>query len=154
MFKDLILLAHPTFGALGILAAVWVFVEALNAQRDNQGRIRFASLATAGFIWVSYVVGGYWYVTYYYADKARIVAGPWPFAHDFFMETKEHVFLGLLILATFLPIAAFNHLASSKGARTLVLWSSASVVLMGLAMEGAGAFISMGVKLALIAKAL
>ena len=75
---------------------------------------------------------------YYYTDKARIVTGPWPFAHNFFMETKEHIFLGLLILATFLPIAAYNNLASSRGARTLVLWSSAFVVLIGLAMEGAG----------------
>jgi hypothetical protein len=154
MLSDLILLAHPTFGALGILAAVWVFVEALNAQRDNQGRIQFASLATAGFIWASYLVGGYWYVMYYYADKARILAGPWPFAHDFVMETKEHVFLGLLVLATFLPIAAYNNLAASRGARNLVLWSAAFVVLIGLAMEGAGAFIAMGVKLSLIAKAI
>jgi hypothetical protein len=154
MLSDLILLAHPTFGALGILAAVWVFVEALNAQRDNQGRIQLASLATAGFIWASYLVGGYWYVMYYYADKARILAGPWPFAHDFVMETKEHVFLGLLVLATFLPIAAYNNLAASRGARNLVLWSAAFVVLIGLAMEGAGAFIAMGVKLSLIAKAI
>ena len=154
MLNDLILLAHPTFGALGILAGIWVFVEALNAQAGNQGRIRLASLATAGFIWASYLVGGYWYVLHYAPDKARIVAGPWPFAHNFFMETKEHVFLGLLLLATFLPIAAFNNVAASRGARTLVLWSAAFVVLIGLAMEGAGAFISMGVKVALIAKSI
>ena len=53
---------------------------------------------------------------YYYADEAWIVAGPWPFAHNFFMETKEHVILCLLILATFLPIAAYHNLASSRGA--------------------------------------
>ena len=152
MSNELILLAHPTVGALGILAAVWVFVEALNASDQNKSRIRAASLAVSAFIWASYVVGGYWYVTFYYADKARIVAGPWPFAHSIFMETKEHVFLLLLLLATFLPIAAFNNLAISRGARNLVLWSSALVVLIGLVMEGAGAFISMGVKVALLAK--
>ncbi|MBI3436854.1 MAG: hypothetical protein HY056_17520 [Proteobacteria bacterium] len=154
MSSDLILLAHATFGALAILAAVWVFVEALNAKGENQGRIQSASLATAGFIWAAYLFGGYWYVLFYGADKARIVSGPWPFAHNFFMETKEHVFLGLLLLATFLPIAAFNNIADSRGARTLVIWCAAFVVLIGLAMEGAGAFISMGVKLALIAKAI
>lgn len=154
MSSDLILLAHPTFGALAILAAVWLFVEALNAKGENQGRIQLASIATAGFVWAAYLVGGYWYVLFYGADKARIVAGPWPFAHNFFMEMKEHVFLSLLLLATFLPIAAFNNIAASRGARTLVLWSAAFVVLIGFAMEGAGAFISMGVKLALIAKAI
>jgi hypothetical protein len=154
MSSDLILLAHPTFGALGILAAVWVFVEVLNARSSNQARIQVASLAAAGFIWASYLVGGYWYVTFYAADKARILGGPWPFAHNFFMETKEHVFLGLLLLATFLPIAAYNNIVASRGARNLVLWSAAFVVLMGLAMEGAGAFISMGVKVGLIAKSI
>jgi hypothetical protein len=152
MSSDLILLAHPTFGALGILAAVWVFVEVLNTRNSNRARIHVASLAAAGFIWASYLVGGYWYVTFYAADKAHILGGPWPFAHNFFMETKEHVFLGLLLLATFLPIAAYNNIVASRGARNLVLWSAAFVALMGLAMEGAGAFISMGVKVGLIAK--
>jgi hypothetical protein len=152
--NELILMAHPTFGVLGILAAVWVFAEALNAKESNQGRIRLASLAVAGFIWASYIVGGFWYLTYYYADKAKILAGPWPFAHNFFMETKEHVFLSLLLLATFLPIAASNNLAMSKGARNLVLWSAALVVVAGLAMEGAGSFVAMGVKVALFSKAI
>ena len=103
-------------------------------------------------MWATYVIGGYWYIEYYYADKAKIVAGPWPFAHNFFMETKEHVFLGLLLIATFLPIAASDNLAVSKGARNLVLWSAGLVVLIGLAMECAGSFISMGVKVALFTK--
>lgn len=29
--KDFILMLHPTFGILAVLAAVWVFVDALNA---------------------------------------------------------------------------------------------------------------------------
>jgi hypothetical protein len=152
--NEFILMAHPTFGVLAILAAVWVFVEALNARDSNQGRTRLASLAVAGFIWASYIVGGFWYLTYYYADKAKILVGPWPFAHNFFMETKEHVFLSLLLLATFLPIAASNNLAVSKGARNLVLWSAALIVVVGLAMEGAGSFVAMGVKVALFSKAI
>ena len=56
----------------------------------------------------------------------------------------------LLLLATFLPIAASSDLASNKGARKLVLWVAAFVVLMGLSMEGAGAFIAMGVKVGLL----
>ena len=103
-------------------------------------------------MWLAYLIGGYWYVLYYGADKALIKSGPWPFAHGFFMETKEHVFLMLLLLATFLPIAAYGKLVEFRSSRILVLWTSALVVLMGLAMEGAGAFISMGAKVALLAK--
>jgi len=152
MSKDLILMIHPSLGVLAILAAVWLCAETLNASAANQSRIRVASLAVAALMWGAYVVAGYWYVNFYGADKALIKAGPWPFAHGFFMETKEHVFLVLLLLATYLPIAARANLVANRGARTLVMGSGALVVLFGLAMEGAGAFISMGAKLGLLAR--
>ena len=151
MSPELTLMLHVTFGVFAVIASVWVFVDTLNARPDNQSRIRCASIAVAVFLWLTYLVGGYWYVVHYGPDKALIKAGPWPFAHGFFMETKEHVFLMLLLLGTYLPIAAFNDLAASKGARVVTLWVSALVVVTGLAMEGAGAFISMGVKVALLA---
>ena len=151
MSPELTLMLHVTFGIFAVIASVWVFVDTLNARPDNQSRIRCASIAVAVFLWLTYLVGGYWYVVHYGPDKALIKAGPWPFAHGFFMETKEHVFLMLLLLGTYLPIAAFNDLAASKGARVVTLWVSALVVVTGLAMEGAGAFISMGVKVALLA---
>lgn len=152
MSQELILMMHPTFGVLAIIASVWVFVEALNARESNQGRIRIASVLTAVLMWIAYIVGGYWYVVFYGGDKEIIKTGPWPFAHSFFMETKEHLFFMLLLLATFLPIAAYNDVVRSRASRVVLLWSSALVVLMSLAMEGAGAIISMGVKVALLAK--
>jgi len=152
MSQELVLMMHPTFGVLALIASVWVFVEALNAREANQGRIRTASVLTAIFMWLAYIVGGYWYVVFYGGDKEIIKAGPWPFAHSFFMETKEHLFFMLLLLATFLPIAARSDVVRNHAARVVVLWSSALVVLMSLAMEGAGAFISMGAKVALLAK--
>lgn len=152
MWNELVLLLHPTFGVLAILASVWVFVETLNAREANQGRIRLASMFVAAFLWLACVVAGYWYVVFYGGDKAIIKAGPWPFAHSFFMESKEHLFFTLLLLGSFLPIATFNNLAASKPARTLVQWVAALVVLLSLAMEGAGAVVSMGVKVALLAQ--
>jgi len=152
MSQEFVLLLHPTFGVLAMVASVWVFVETLNVSEANCARIRSASVLAAVLIWLAYIVGGYWYVVFYGGDKAIIQAGPWPFAHSFFMETKEHLFLMLLLLATFLPIAAYGDVVRKRATRALVLWTSALVVLMALAMEGAGAFISMGVKAALIAK--
>jgi hypothetical protein len=147
--SDLILFAHPTLGVLGIMAAVWVFVEALNADAANQARIRTAAWAVALCIVASYLLGGYWYVSYYYAEKAVILKGPWPFAHNFFMETKEHVFFGLLVLALLLPIVVRQNLATSRGARAVTMTVAALVVINALAMEGAGAVINHGAKLAL-----
>ncbi|UTV30977.1 hypothetical protein [Photobacterium atrarenae] len=151
MFKELMLMLHVMFGVLALLAAVWVFVDTLHASRANDGRIRIATLLVAVLIWLSYLIGGYWYVTFYGADKALIKAGPWSFAHSFFMEAKEHIFLMLLLLATFLPIAAFGDIAHDRSKRHLVLWTAALVIILSLAMEGAGAVISMGLKVSLLA---
>ena len=148
--SDIILFAHPTFGVFGILAAVWVFVEALNATEANQQRIRLAAAAVTVCIVLAWMLGGFWYVNYYYAEKAVILKGPWPWAHNFVMETKEHLFFIPLILALFLPIVAARRLASNAAARMVVMVVAAFIVLNGLAIEGAGAIINYGAKIVFI----
>jgi predicted membrane channel-forming protein YqfA (hemolysin III family) len=88
----------------------------------------------------------------YKADKDVILKGPWPFAHNYFMETKEHFVITLLLAATYLPVAASNNLAANRAARRLVLCVAALVAVLALMAEGHGAIISMGVKVALLAK--
>jgi hypothetical protein len=149
---DIILMAHVVFGMLCILAALWVFVDVLNANEKNLSRIKWMSRAAAVFMWFAFLIGGYWYVVFYPADKAIILKGPWPFAHKYFMETKEHLVIMLLLLATYLPIAASHNLSTNKDARRLVLWVAAIIPLLGLMIEGHGAIIAMGVKVALLAK--
>ncbi|MDR3640650.1 MAG: hypothetical protein P4L39_04955 [Humidesulfovibrio sp.] len=145
-----ILMLHALLGMLFILAAGFVYVDVLNVSEGNLPRIRCISRLTAVLMWAAFFIGGYWYVVHYGPEKGYILKGPWPFAHDFFMETKEHVVMGLLLLATFLPIAATNDLVGSKTARRLMLWIAALLVLTGVGMEGAGAIISMGAKVALL----
>lgn len=149
--NEIVLMAHVLFGVGCILAASWVFVDTLNANATNLARIRWISCASAAFMWLAFVVGGYWYVVLYKMDKAVILKGPWPFAHSFFMETKEHLVIMLLLLATYLPIVAANNLVANREARRLVLWVAALVALLGLMIEGHGAIIAMGVKVALLA---
>lgn len=146
--NDLILFAHPTLGVLGIMASVWVLVEALNASESNQARIQTAAWAVAILIVAAYVAGGYWYVNFYYLEKAAILKGPWPFAHNFFMETKEHVFFGLVVLAILLPIVTRLKLATNWSARAMTVAVAVLVIGNALAMEGAGAVINHGAKLA------
>jgi hypothetical protein len=110
------------------------------------------SWAVAAFMWIAFVIAGYWYVVSYKVDKAIILKGPWPFAHSFFMETKEHLVIMLLLLTTYLPIAASNNLAANQEARRVVLWVAALVALTALAMDGEGGLIAMGVKVGLLAK--
>ena len=79
-----------------------------------------------------------------------ILAGPWPFAHNVFMETKEHLFFVTAILALLLPIAAREPLHTNATARKLALCIAGLVAITGMALEGAGAVIDHGVKIALL----
>ena len=143
-------MAHVFFGVGCIIAAVWVFVEVLNTNETNGVRIKRASVIAAVAMWLAFLIGGYWYVVFYPADKAVILKGSWPFAHKYFMETKEHLVIMLLLLATYLPIAAANNLAANKNARRLVLCVAAMIPLLGLMIEGHGVIIAMGVKVGLL----
>lgn len=150
--SEIILMSHVLFGVACLLAAVWLFVDVLHASDANLLRIRRLGLATAVFMWVAFVIAGYWYVVDYHTDKAIILKGPWPFAHSFFMETKEHVVIMLLLLTTYLPIATANNLAVNKDARRLVLWLTAGIAMLALLVEGHGAVIATGVKMGLLAQ--
>ena len=150
--NEIMLMTHVFFGVACIIASVWVFVDVLNASAANVIRIRRFSLVAAISMWLAFVVGGYWYVVFYGADKAVILKGPWPFAHSYFMETKEHLVIMLLLLATYLPIVTANDLAGNPAARRLALWVAALIPLLGLLIEGHGAVIAMGVKAGLLAQ--
>ncbi len=148
--REIILMLHVFFGVLCLLGGVWIFVEVLNVSGRNLGRIRVMSRGVAAVMWLAFLAAGYWYLVFYAADKKAILAGPWPAAHDFFMETKEHLVITLLLLATFLPIAASGNLAENRDARKLMLWISALVALLAFAADGMGGIIAMGVKVGLM----
>jgi hypothetical protein len=149
MLNQGFMMSHVLFGILGILFAVALFVDVLNAEK-NSGRIKKLSLAVAALMVVAFLVGGYWYVVYYGADRDIIKAGKWPWAHNYFMEVKEHLFFVMLLLSVYLPIAVhkIGSLADKKN-RNLILVISALIILIGLFMEGAGGIISRGVTIGL-----
>lgn len=148
--SEIILMSHVFFGVACILACGWVFVDALNVRDATLSRIKLVSRIAAVFMWLNFLLGGYCYVVFYKVDKAIILKGDWKFAHNFFMETKEHLVITLLLLVTYLPIVAANNLAANRDARRLVLFVSAAAALLALFMEGEGAMIAMGVKIGLL----
>ena len=148
--SDVILLAHAAFGVSGCMAALWVFVETLHVRPANAARIQKAALVAAVCMAAAWICGGYWYVHFYPPEKMLILKGPWPFAHNFFMETKEHLFFITGLLAFLLPIITREKLYANSAARKLVLTVAALIAITGLAVEGAGALINHGVKVALL----
>lgn len=149
--SDMIDLLHGIVGLLFILLAARVFTESLHASENNIARIRGLSLATAIFMWAALLLGGFCYVFQYTPVKAVIINGPWPAAHHFFMETKEHIVFVIVMLATLLPIFASNDIVQNKSARVLMLWVSGLMVGLGASVEVAGNIIVMGAKVALMA---
>ena len=156
MWKELMTMPHVIFGVFGILFALWVAVEAANSSEANQRRLKLASIGTTLFLWLTYLIGGWWYVVYYGAavsnsDKSIILAGPWKWSHSFFMETKEHIFFMMLFLSILLPIVTFrNQIFKDKKIRNFTIVIALTIVVLGLGMEGFGAMISKGVKMSLL----
>ena len=156
MWKELMTMPHVIFGVFGILFALWVAVEAANSSEANQRRLKLASIGTTLFLWLTYLIGGWWYVVYYGAavsnsDKSIILAGPWKWSHSFFMETKEHIFFMMLFLSILLPIVTFrNQIFKDTKVRNLTIVIALTIVVLGLGMEGVGALISKGIKMSLM----
>ncbi len=148
--KDVLLLAHAAFGVTGCMTALWVFVEALHARPENAGRMQTLAILTTLCMTAAWICGGYWYVHFYPAEKTLILKGPWPFAHNIAMETKEHLFFVTGILAFLLPITTREKLYANATARKLVMTTAALIAFTGLAVEGGGAVIDHGVKVALL----
>ena len=148
-----IMMTHVGLGVLGILCAVALFMDVLNANEGNTGRIKKLSVVVAVLIVLAYIIGGYWYVVYYGHDRDIIKAGQWPWAHNFFMEAKEHIFFGMLLLSIYLPIVVHgNPPLTDEKKKCLVLGVIALIVLLGLFMEGAGGIISKGVTMGLMGR--
>jgi hypothetical protein len=153
MLNQGVMMSHVVFGVLGILFAVAVFMDTLNANERNMGRIQILSLVVAVCMILSFLIGGYWYVTFYGHDRDIIKAGQWPWAHNYFMEVKEHLFFIILMLSLYLPIAAFkNGPLTDKNKRNLILGIAMLIILMGLFTEGAGGIISKGVTFGLMGR--
>lgn len=149
--REILLMVHPTTGALAIFCAIWFMVEVFNASEQNRGRTRLAALSSMLLMVATYITGGYWYVVHYAADKAIILGGAWPFAHTFFMEAKEHAFFITLILSLFLVIVARREdFVRNRSARTLALCVALLVVASAFAIEGAGSLVAMGVRIGLM----
>lgn len=139
------LAAHIVLGliAIGMLYAVWM---GLLKKHINYRFLLWAAWTSATSFFLSWFSGGYYYVVHYgNAVKPLIKAGPYPWAHSFFMEAKEHIFLFLPFCA--LVIALTISLLGPKiteygGIRRWLTILSAITVCIGIAITLAGVVIS------------
>ena len=145
--------AHAFLGEFAVFAFFWVFVELFNPHPDRIKRIQKIALIGFALLILSWIVGGFYYTSIYGAEvKPLIKAGPQPWAHNVFTETKEHVFLflpflGLMVwqLLTFFGAS----IVKEKKVRMAIQFLALLIVLIGLSMAGMGYVISTGARAAL-----
>ena len=101
-----LLVAHIFLGTLGIVFLTGYLLYFF--REDNSGFLkRMSFFAFVSFV-LSWITGGYYYVTYYGKTvKPVILKGEFAWVHKVLMETKEHIFLFLPFLAFALFIATY-----------------------------------------------
>lgn len=134
---------HVIFGLLAVLSSV-ALLALLYARHKDQRAIRILAIATAIFVWLAWFSVINVYTVEYKADKSVIVKYPeTAAAHEFGMETKEHIFYTGLILATLLPLLSFSDIEKN---RKLLMWIAAALIIGGLVMDMIGGWISVAAK--------
>lgn len=147
---------HAAIGEFGVFAFLWVLVELINPTKQRVKRAKIAAAIGTAFFLISWLAGGYYYVTFYGPNvKPVIKAGPAPWAHAVIMEVKEHVFLFLPFLSLFTTALIFRHsrkLAKDSRTRISILLLCGLIILLGLLMAFMGYMISSGARVAFEAK--
>ena len=99
------LIVHVLSGIVGVGVLYVMLMNIMKRLPDYPFLIKMSWSAVLLFV-VSWISAAYYYVLHYGpAVKPRILAGTHPWAHNFFMETKEHVFLMLPFIAISIAVS-------------------------------------------------
>lgn len=139
------LITHVISGLVGFMATYAVLM-ALFRKKSSIKILRFSSaLAFLSYL-TSWFSGGYYYVFRYGAEVKPIIKnGDNGWAHSFFMETKEHVFLLLPILTFMLALVFFlrgDDVVSSGKMKRVVIYMTVLTALLALFITASGIIIS------------
>lgn len=131
-----IVLLHSLTGGISALLFAWIIIEMQNPGKRSLNRARLAAylgaLLTVAGCWI---IGGYQYLTSYRDVRGIILAGPQPWAHQVIMETKEHIFLFLPVVAILLALGLHSISRDETGMngevrRTVVVTAALALILV------------------------
>lgn len=141
------LIAHVILGIIAVAASYSVWLHAVKKIPPIQFLKISAEIAFFSFVF-SWIAGAYYYVVYYgTAVKPIIKAGSAPWAHNFFMEMKEHVFLllpflSLVVFGMFLVFGEELGKGENTALKRALSFLSGIVVLLGFLIAISGIVIS------------
>src|SRR3989344_2392637 len=148
LFKTLLSI-HVIAGILGVVSFYAIWFNLLR-QRFEIRTLKGYSLAGAIFLICSWLAGGYYYLKNYGAAVRDVVrAGPNPWAHNLIMETKEHIFLFLPILALVITILIWTNaekISEDENLKNQLMILSGIVSWLGIIITLFGAVISGSVR--------
>jgi len=147
-----LLILHAMFGELAFITFGWAFVELIEPTKTRIIRAKWAALAGFAGTVLSWIVGGYYYVTLYPKARTLIKGGPWPWGHLIVMEAKEHLFLiGPFLAALLLFIVWWKgeELMVDRDSRNASLALSMILAVGAVVMLFTGAIIGISERVAL-----
>ncbi len=141
------LILHVLAGLIGLGASYGILIV-LFKRVTPLTFLRWASFVALISYIFSWITGGYYYVLRYGAEvKPIILSGAYPWAHTFGMETKEHIFLFIPILAAVITLIAWiygKELSTDQVLRqgfiavvSLVVIIGTTTALLGILVSGA-----------------
>lgn len=140
---------HVIIAMIGVIAYAGVWMNLLKQKLP----VRFLQWSSAvGFVSfiISWFAGGYYYAIYYgAAAKPVILKGNYPWAHTFFMEAKEHIFLFLPFLSAAMFITLFmagGHLETEAPLKKALAWLAGVIAVLGIILAVSGVIISGAVR--------
>jgi NAD/NADP transhydrogenase beta subunit len=135
---------------LGLAGTLWYGGAWLGVERKDMAVTRIQHYTLYGLVAIalSWLTGGLYYTNHYGAVvKASILAGKYPWAHAFFTEYKEHLFLFVPLVALAVTITIWTmgdriwkqpelHTVTAK-LIGVVVTIGALMALMGVVISGA-----------------
>lgn len=150
LLQTISLIVHVIAGLAGVIAAYAILIEILRREPQIK-KLAINSIVSAVSYTLSWVAGGYYYLTYYGSKvKPLILKGPYPFAHSIFTEAKEHIFLLLPLIAVITCILVCANKAKLTGPGALkksFIWLTVVQVILGVFVTLAGFIMSGSVRL-------
>ncbi len=141
------LVYHVLIGLSGLIALHFAYMQLIRRTPPYTLIIKAAWVSVI-LLFASWITGAYYYVVHYgTAVKPRILASAYPWAHSFFMEAKEHVFI-LMPFLTIVFALGMHTLKRSENPtfKRALAFLGAFVLILGVFITASGIIISGAVR--------
>lgn len=139
------LIIHVIIGLIGVMASYGVVMGLLKRELSPRFLKTAAFTAFLSYL-ITWISGGWYYIAHYTPVIRQIIkSGDSPWAHNFFMEAKEHIFLMLPVLAFtlwILLILTGERVGKDARLKNALIALSALITTLGIFIALSGVVIS------------